>query len=58
MDNATDMMKPEPFPKWEPPVSGHPLFGPKKSEMNLPDYHEEPVYEYIPFIRLTEGIFV
>lgn len=58
VQTASEMMKPEPkFPRWEPPVEGNPLFEPARTIKDLPDYHDEPVYEYVPLLRLTEGEF-
>jgi hypothetical protein len=58
VQTASEITKPQlKFPIWEPPVEGNPLFEPAKTMKDLPDYHDEPVYEYVPLLRLTEGEF-
>jgi hypothetical protein len=52
---AEDVLKKPALPRWEPPVTGLPLFEPEKNLKDSPDYHEEPVYEYSNYLRLMEG---
>lgn len=43
------------FPKWQPPVPDDIQCMPIKTPKDLPDYHDEPVYEFTPVTRLIEG---
>jgi hypothetical protein len=55
---SKEMVKPKPlFPKWEPPAEFSHVLEPERTIKDLPDYHDEPVYEYAPLLRLTEGEF-